>query len=135
MWRRIAWLALPVLPIAALAQDRGGVSLGRFEGGWSAAAAIYAFWEPFVAWGIILGLLVVFQKRFTVLRGKWARLARRSFAIYVIHPPILTGAALVWRDVSAPPLLKFGATGLVACLACYLAAGLLLRIPGVNRVL
>ncbi|MCC2101069.1 MAG: acyltransferase [Hyphomicrobiales bacterium] len=135
LWRRIAWLAAPVLPIAALAQDRAGVALGRFEGGGNAAALIYALWEPFIAWGIILGLIFAFQKRFATLQGAWAQLARRSFAIYVIHPPILTGVAVAWRSVSAPPLLKFGATGAIACLLCYIAAGLVLRIPGVNRVL
>ena len=135
LWRRIAAGAALVLPIAVLSPRWTGVSLGNFEGGWSFGALIYAFWEPFIAWGVILGLLVKFQRRFARLDGVWPQLARRAFAIYVIHPPILTGVAIAWRHVEAPPLLKFGVTGAVACLLCYVAAGLLLRIPGFNRVL
>lgn len=134
-WRRVAKLAAPVLPAVFLIDAWLGHPLGRFEGGLNAAALVYAFWEPFVAWGIILGLLVAFQKRFTILDGVSARLARRSFAIYVIHPPILTGVAVAWAGVEAPPLLKFAATGVAACLACHLAAGLVLRAPGVDRIL
>lgn len=134
-WRRAAKLAAPVLPAIFLIDAWLGHPLGRFEGGANPAALVYAFWEPFVAWGVILGLLLAFQKRFAILDGQWARLARRSFAIYVIHPPILTGVAIAWADVAAPPLLKFGATGAVACLLCFVAAGLVLRLPGVNRVL
>ncbi|MFO1167460.1 MAG: acyltransferase [Rhodoblastus sp.] len=135
LWRRIAAGVAVVLPISALSPRWTGVSLGNFEGGWSLGALIYAFWEPFVAWGVILGLLARFQRRFAALAGVWAQLARRAFAIYVIHPPIVTGVAIAWRHVDAPPLFKFGVTGALACLLCYVAAGLILRIPGVNRVL
>ena len=48
----------------------------------------YAFWEPFVAWGVILGLLALFQRRFASL-GVWHRLGRRAYLIYIIHPPFL----------------------------------------------
>lgn len=135
IWRRIALVVLPVLPIIAFAPGPLGLSPGKFEGGWTLGALTYAFWEPFVAWGVILSLLVYFQRRFATLDPGWTLLVRRAFAIYVIHPPILTAVAVAWRDVGAPPLLKFGATGAVACLLCFFAAGLLLRVPGVNRVL
>jgi len=63
------------------------------------------------------------------------RLVRRAFAIYVIHPPVVVAVTLLWRLVPAPTLLKFALSGSVACLLCYLLAGALLRVPGVNRVL
>ena len=134
-WRRAAWIALPVLPLVVLL---GGSLLGiegRPEGGWSIPALAYALWEPFVAWGVILVLLQRCQKRFEDVGPLGRRLARRVFAIYVIHPPVVVALALAWRDVGAPALMKFTVTGAVACVVCYLLAGLLLTVPGARRVL
>lgn len=138
-WRVVARWALPVLPLLALAADRvpalAGLLAGRFEGGFGLPALAYAFWEPLVAWGVILALLVRFQRRHAVMGPRWRRLARRAFAIYVIHPPVLVAVALAWATVPAPALLKVLATGSVACVLCYGLAGVLLRLPGVARVL
>ena len=134
-WRRVAWVTLPVLPAVALFGGRLLGLEGQPEGGWSVPALVYAMWEPLLAWGVILGLLQSCRHRFDVLAPFGQRLARRAFAIYVIHPPVVVGVALAWRVVAAPALLKFVVTGSVACVLCYLLAGALLRVPGVNRVL
>ncbi len=134
-WQHTAWIALPVLPVVALL---GGSLLGipgRPEGGWSVPALVYALWEPFVAWGVILTLLQSCQRRFVELGPLGARLARRAFAIYVIHPPVVVAVTLAWRGVESPVLLKFALSGSVACVLCYLLAGVLLQLPGVKRVL
>jgi peptidoglycan/LPS O-acetylase OafA/YrhL len=133
-WRRIAWLAFPVLPAVALLAPHVSWLGGHSEGGLNLQALTYAFWEPFIAWGFILALLSLFQRRFVTLAGVWQNLARRAFLIYIIHPPILVGTALAWRDVAAPALVKFLVTGSVACALCYIVAGLALRIPGAARI-
>ena len=133
-WLRIAWLAFPVFPVVALIGSKVPWLHGPAEGGFNLLALVYAFWEPFVAWGCILGLLSFFQRRFTRLAGYWPFLARRAFLIYIIHPPVVVGVALAWRDVAAAALVKFLITGTIACAACYLIAGLVLRIPGVARI-
>src|SRR5208337_3858852 len=56
------------------------------SGGWSVAAAFYAFWEPLFAWGVILSLLVFFQRRFVALGPAWQKLARRALS-HLHHPP------------------------------------------------
>jgi putative Mn2+ efflux pump MntP len=134
IWLRVAWVALPLLPILAVLGSHFGWLAGHGEGGWNAQAIAYAFWEPLVAWGFILGLLAFFQRRFAVLKGIWPSLARRAYLIYIIHPPILVGTALAWREIAAPALVKFAVTGTIACGLCYLAAGLILRIPKAERI-
>lgn len=121
-WQRVALLALPVLAI---------VYVLRLPG----MDVVYAFWEPLVAWGVILALLDRFQRRFNTLGRVWAALARRAYTIYVIHPPVLVGVALAWREVPAPSLLKFAVTGSLSCVLCFIVAGWLLRLPGVRRML
>ncbi|MCQ4437725.1 hypothetical protein NO135_22260, partial [Clostridioides difficile] len=65
----------------------------------------------------------------------WQPLARRAYTIYIIHPPVLVGVALAWQNVPAAPLLKFAVTGGIACVTCYLIAGLLLRVPRLASIL
>jgi peptidoglycan/LPS O-acetylase OafA/YrhL len=131
LWGVIAWIAGPILPLSLVIAP----NLDGFVGGMNLQALVYAFWEPFVAWGIILALVAGFQRWFVTLSPVWKTLTRRAYAIYIIHPPILVGVALAWRAVAAPPLLKFAITGSLACLICYGVAGLLLRIRGLDRVL
>ena len=49
----VAWLSMPA-PLA--------ISL---NGGLSWFAIFYAFWEPFIAWGMIAALLLVFRRYMT----------------------------------------------------------------------
>jgi len=48
---------------------------------------------------------------------------------------VVVAALLARRAVQAPALLKFAVSGSIACVLCYVLAGVLLRIPGVARVL
>jgi surface polysaccharide O-acyltransferase-like enzyme len=133
-WLLVAWIAFPLFPAVGLLAPHVSWLAGKAEGGLNLQALSYAFWEPFVAWGFILGLLSFFQRRFARLSGAWRPLARRAFLIYIIHPPILVSVALAWREIAAPALVKFLITGSIACALCYLVAGLALRIPVVARI-
>jgi hypothetical protein len=104
------------------------------SGGVNVLAALYAIWEPLFAWGVILALLVFFERRFTALSPLWRDLSRRAYLIYIVHPPILVAVALAMRGFAAPALVKFAIAGSGACVLCFLAAGALLRLPAVPRV-
>ena len=119
-WRWVSLAAAVAYPVVILA------------GRWS--PAFYAFWEPLFAWGVILSLLVFFQRRFVALGPAWQKLARRAYLIYIIHPPILVGVSLAMRGLAAPALVKFALAGTAACALCFIAAGALLTIPAVRRV-
>jgi surface polysaccharide O-acyltransferase-like enzyme len=123
------------MPIAVVLGRHIPWLAGAQSGGWNVQAAVYALWEPFLAWGVILGLLHFYTRRFETLGPLWQSLSRRAYAIYIIHPPVLVALALAWRSAAAPPALKFLVTGTATCLACYLLAGLLLKAPGANKVL
>jgi peptidoglycan/LPS O-acetylase OafA/YrhL len=135
LWIAIARVTFPLMPIAYVLGEHVAWLAGSQSGGWNLQAAVYAFWEPFLAWGVIIGLLHFYTRRFEAPGPVWRSLSRRAYTIYIIHPPVLVALALAWRFVAAPPALKFLVTGTATCLACYLLAGLLLRIPGAKRVL
>lgn len=134
-WRRIAWATLPLLAPLGLLKDAHPLLQADPMGGWNLPSLVYAFWEPFVAWGVILWLLARAQRPGVISSPLWQKLSRRAYAMYVIHPLPVVAIALAWRGVPAPALLKFAVTGSLACVACYLIAGWLLRLPGLKRVL
>jgi peptidoglycan/LPS O-acetylase OafA/YrhL len=128
----ISWPLLPVAIIVAHALNGQGKT--NFSGGFSWPAILYALWEPFVAWGLIAAWLLVFRKYMNAPSVLWSWLNRRAYAVYIIHPPVLVSIALLLHGWSAPALIKFCVTGMLACIACWIVADPLVRLPGVRRV-
>jgi peptidoglycan/LPS O-acetylase OafA/YrhL len=140
-WRRARWwivalvIAWPALPLGiALSGATNGTKV-NFSGGLSWPAILYAFWEPFVAWGLIAAWLLLFRTYMNSPSQFWSWLNRRAYTVYIIHPPILVGVALLLQAWAAPALVKFGMTGTLACAVCWLIADPLVRIPGLRRIL
>jgi hypothetical protein len=135
VWRAVSAFSAVTFPVVMLLAARPSTAANASaSGGWNVLAALYAFWEPLFAWGVILSLLVFYQSRFVALSPLWGKLARRAYLIYIIHPPILVGVALAMRGFAAPALLKFALAGAAASALCFIAAGALLRSPMVSRV-
>ena len=128
LWRCVALVAFPLLPAAYFLSKALPLLAGK------PLDVIYAFWEPLVAWGVILALLQRFTNGSRPFDRLQRQLGRRAYALYIIHPPVLVGIALAWRDVHAPQLAKFALTGSMACIVCYLLAGFIVRVPGVRRI-
>jgi fucose 4-O-acetylase-like acetyltransferase len=104
------------------------------QGGWTLPALAYAFWEPFVAWGIILGMLW----RFRVARNpspKWQNWAPRAFTAYIIHPPVVVAMGLVFSDLAMPNSAKFLIAGICSVVLSFGLARPILAIPGTRRIL
>ena len=112
----------------------GSGAKSNFSGGLSWPAVLYAIWEPFVAWGLIAAWLLVFKEHMNQPSGFWTWLNRRAYTVYIIHPPVLVGIALLLHAWSAPALVKFGVVGLLACTATWLLSDPLVRLPGVRSV-
>jgi peptidoglycan/LPS O-acetylase OafA/YrhL len=128
----VAW---PLMPLGiVVAHAMYGVGKANFSGGHTWPAILYAFWEPFVAWGLIAIWLLVFRARMNQPSAWWAWLNRRAYAVYIIHPVVLVGVALLLRGWVAPALVKWGVVGTLAVIACWLVADPLVRLPGVRRV-
>ena len=63
LWITIACVTFPLLPIAVVVGAHIPWLAGSLSGGWNFQAAVYAFWEPFLAWGVIMGLLHLYTRR------------------------------------------------------------------------
>ena len=133
-WRVVSYITIPLLFVY-------GVLAGALEGkpfntagGWNLPALAYAFWEPFVAWGIILTMLWRFRvapRRSPV----WAQLGPCAFAAFIIHPPVLVAMGLLLAHQPWPNSVKFLIAGVAGLALSFLLARLLLTIPGARRIL
>jgi surface polysaccharide O-acyltransferase-like enzyme len=84
---------------------------------------------------MVVALLVLFRQRFSATPA-WARwAAQNSFAVYVIHPLVLVGVAVLFAPLVAPAGVKFLILLALSIPLCWGFAHLLRRIPGVSRVL
>jgi peptidoglycan/LPS O-acetylase OafA/YrhL len=131
-WIVTAIVAWPVLPVSiGLAMKAGPAN---FSGGLSWPAIVYAFWEPFLAFGTIVAWILIFRERMNQPSALWSWLGRRAYAVYIVHPPVLVGVCLLLHAWAAPALVKFGVSGLLACVACWLISDPLVRLPGLRKV-
>ncbi|HEX4757792.1 MAG TPA: hypothetical protein VH308_07410 [Terracidiphilus sp.] len=123
------------MPAAILiANAVNGPGRSTFGGAFSWPTIFYAFWEPFVAWGLTALWLLVFRERMNEPSAFWTWLNRRAYAMYIIHPPVLVGISLLLRGWVAPALVKFGVVGGLAMIGTWLAADPFVRMPGLRQV-
>jgi len=139
---RAGWLGLiggPVVLFAVLMLG-GPMPEGDnnpFFGGWHGQAFGLAVWEQFAGVGLALGLLAVFSRKFDrdtpVLR--W--LADRSFAVYVLHAPVLVALTMAFTPLepAAGPFLMAGLVAVTGLAVSYLLADLARRVPGLRSIL
>lgn len=127
-------VTLPLMPIGIMLTEATH-SKGDFAGGHSWQAILYALWEPFVAWGLIAAWLLFMRRYGNAPSVLWSWLNRRAYAVYIIHPPVLVGIAVLLHGWMAPALLKFAFAGSLACTASWLIADPLVRLPGLRRIL
>ena len=106
-----------------------------FFGGPHWQALGLALWEQVTGLGLALGALALFSRRFNTETRLRRWLADRSFAVYVLHAPVLVALAMLFR---ALPYQLYGLVALltVAGLAVsYALADLARRIPGLRSIL
>jgi fucose 4-O-acetylase-like acetyltransferase len=134
-WMILSVLMWPVLVIALLLARKATGVAPDVNTGFSVPAVEYALWEPLIAWGIIVGLLIGFREWGNRASAAWEFCSARAYAIYILHAPVLVGVALLFQRWNAPTLVKVGVTGTLAVAASLILASALLLIPGARRVL
>lgn len=93
-------------------------------------------WAASICVCISLGLTVWFREHFNV-QGPVSRfMSANAFAVYVFHPPMLIGLALVLSSFAAPGVMKFVLLTALAVVVNFAAADRLFRrIPLLKRIL
>ncbi len=113
----------------------------RFLGNGSWPSAVYALWDSAFAVGLCLASITFFRRYFNKQSRLGNFLAQQSYAVYVIHSPIIVVLAYMFYllldsgGIALGPFLKFGIASVVIVPICFIIAYLLRKIPGVSRIL
>jgi peptidoglycan/LPS O-acetylase OafA/YrhL len=117
-----------------------------FLGNGSWQSAVYALWNSAFAIGMCLASITFFRRYFNGTSRLGRSLSQQSYAVYVIHVPIIVFLAYALYVVLSQrgidiggihfgPLLKFGVLSVIVVPICFAIAWLIRKIPGVSRVL
>ena len=129
------WLAAGTA-LAALPFVGGGIDrLGFDAGGATLPALAGALYESFLCTGLCVGLLVLFRERIAGTSALVGSLAASSYAVYIIHVPIVVMLQFVFARAQLPALATFGVVATLAILIGFAAAELLRRLPGFRAIL
>lgn len=110
-------------------------SLANAFGGWHWQAVAYALWDSTLVVGLSLGLIVLFRSAFN-FRPRFARfLARTSYAVYIVHIPVVVLVAVLMRDIEIEHLVKVVVAASIAVPASFIVGWALRRLPFADKVL
>jgi len=132
----VATLILFPIPILGML---GGTMRFLGGGGWPSAA--YALWDSAFAVGMTLAAITFFRRYFNKENRLGSFLSQQSYAVYVIHSPIIVVLAYTFylaytsMGIDLGPLLKFSIATVIMVPICFIVAYIIRKIPGVSRVL
>jgi peptidoglycan/LPS O-acetylase OafA/YrhL len=129
--------SLILFPLAFASVFRGEI-LFLGNGTWQSGA--YALWDSIFAVGMSLAAITFFRRFFNTESRLGNLLAQQSYAVYLIHIPIIIFLAYVLRGIDIGgihfgPLLKFAIAAVIVVPICFAVAWVLRKIPGVSRVI
>jgi glucan biosynthesis protein C len=98
-------------------------------------SAVYALWDSAFAVGICLGAITLFRRIFNGESSLGRFLSQQSYAVYLIHIPIIVFLAYVLRGLTLASLLKFGVAAVIMVPVCYVVAYAVRKLPLAARIL
>jgi glucan biosynthesis protein C len=122
-------LALAVPLFAALVLFGGGLQgdTAPYAGGFNPVSAGKCLWEALVCVGMGLLILAAYRRYFDA-QGPVARwLSDNAFGVYLIHPPILIGSAILLHTLPLNAIAKVLLLTAIAAIGSFMASALILR--------
>jgi surface polysaccharide O-acyltransferase-like enzyme len=132
--RRVAWTAAALAALFVAAVSAGGGDLEDLAGGGTWQSLATAVIEGAIAVAMSLWLLDVFRRRLNHLGPLAHAMSRAAFAAFLVHQAILVGLILAGRLVPWPPEVAYLGVAALAVVGSFGVGALLVRLPGVSRV-
>ncbi len=106
-----------------------------FLGGGTFLSGVYALWDSIFVVGMCLAAITFFRRFSNQESSFGSFLAQQSYAVYIIHVPIVVFIGIALKGVQLAPMFKFGILAVIAVPTCFVLAYLIRKIPGVSKVL
>jgi surface polysaccharide O-acyltransferase-like enzyme len=133
--RNIAlWIILLGFPLFFVGRKILDFPVAWFTSGFHWQSLWYAVWEQLVGFTIITALLCIGKQKWnnpSVFPGK---LSRSTFAVYILHPLVLVSLSVALKGWAVDPALKLLVVAPLGMLFSFLLGAVIVRIPGVNKI-
>ena len=109
--------------------------LDWYSGGFHWQSLLYAVWEQVIGFSIIVMLLAWGKEKWNRSSTFLSGLSRSAFAVYIFHPLVVISLSLAVRNWSVDPAMKLLFVAPLAVIGSFLLGALLVRIPGVKKII
>jgi len=137
--RPLGWLVLAMMflifPLFFVIKQVSGCSNEAFSGNGTYQSFLIALWEQITGLSIMVVLLGYGREKWNKQTLLLKNLGRSAYATYVFHPLVILSFALCFKSLPLDPALKLLFLAPLAVLFSFLLGSLLVRIPGVNKIL
>ena len=106
-----------------------------FTNGFHWQQFLFAVWEQTLGFSIIVGLLAYARKYWNQVSAGARKLSRYVFAVYIFHPLVIISLTLAVKDLPVDPGIKLLIVAPLAIAGSFALAYIILRIPGVKRII
>jgi len=139
MGKRFARIALGMfvilLPLLFIIQKVTHESVNDFNGGWNLLNFLYSFYEQMIGVCIMVALTSISKYKWNRQSKFLSTLSRNTFAVYIFHPIVLIGFALLLSTWMVSPVIKLAIVAPCAVIGAFLLAAVIVKIPGVNKII
>lgn len=124
-----------LMPVFMFLGEDPQLGLNVFMGGVYWQAGFFALWESAMCVLMSLMILAMTYQKKSDQNSLLKKMSRSSYGVYIIHPPVLVLTSVMLMGISVHPMLKFLMAGSIAISVSYLLSEMLVRTPGLRRVI
>jgi glucans biosynthesis protein C len=128
-------LAVPLFAVLLLFGGALQGQTAQYVGGFNPVSAGECLWEALVCVGMGLLILVVYRSNFDRQNEAARWLSDNAFGVYLIHPPILIGFAILLRGFALHPVAKAAVLTALAAVGSFAASAFVLRKSPLRRII
>ena len=112
-----------------------GADLDSVMGGGHWLSFVFAVWEQFLCVAMVIGLLVLFRKRYNHQGNLASSMSVSAYTAYIIHPVIAVAVALALSSIILYPLIKFPLVASIVVPLCFLLGNYIRKLPLARNIL
>jgi len=128
-------LVLVAMPVMYVLKTVTNSPSEAFRGGLNWQSLLYAVWEQFTGLSIIVALLSRARRKWNEQSPLLKKMSRAAFGTYIFHPLFVIGISLLVKDLAIDPAAKLLIVAPLAVASAFFFAGLLVRLPGVKKII